>query len=107
AAVVGTALLLGSILFPIGSIPCHDAQFTEGFIIDLAYVSIPGGAISLFLWNGMVKLERIGRLTTMVFAVPVTTVGIQSIETMTIPNPASILGSIVLFAGIFVSYMKK
>ncbi|MBI3116209.1 MAG: hypothetical protein HYZ12_02605 [Thaumarchaeota archaeon] len=46
-------------------------------------------------------------MTTMVFAVPVTTVGIQSIETMTIPNPASILGSIVLFAGIFVSYMKK
>lgn len=107
AAVVGTAFLLGSIPFLIGSIPYHDVQFTEEFIIDLAYVSIPGGAISLFLWNGMVKMERIGRVTTMVFAVPVTTVAIQSIETMTVPDLVSILGSIVLFAGIFISYVKK
>lgn len=106
-AVVGTAFLIGSIPFLIGSIPYHDVQFTEGFVIDLAYVSIPGGAILLFLWNRMIKMERIGRVTTMVFAVPVTTVGIQSIETMTIPDLVSIVGSIVLFAGIFVSYMKK
>lgn len=106
-AVVGTAFLIGSIPFLIGAIPFHSVQFTEGFIIDLAYVSIPGGAILLFLWNMMIKMERIGRVTTMVFAVPATTVGIQAIQTMSIPNGASILGSIILFVGIFVSYMKR
>jgi len=107
AAVVGTAFLIGSIPFLIGSIPFHSVQFTSGFLIDLAYVSIPGGAISLFLWKRMIQMERIGRVTTMVFAVPVTTIGIQAIETLAIPSVLSILGSIVLFAGIFVSYMKR
>lgn len=107
SAVVGTAFLIGSIPFLIGSIPYHNVQFTDGFLIDLAYVSVIGGAISLFLWNGMLKMERIGRVTTMVFAVPATTLGIQSIETLSAPSLVSIVGSIVMFVGIFVSYMRR
>lgn len=79
---------------------------TPGFFIDLGYVSLIGGVTSLLVWSAMLRMETVGKITTLVFAVPATTVIIQSILTDQLPTTFSVLGICVMFAGIYVSRLR-
>jgi len=79
---------------------------TPGFFIDLAYVTLVGGVVTLLIWNALVRMDTVGKITTLVFAVPATSVVIQSILTHELPTPLSIAGVCVMFAGIYVSRLK-
>lgn len=76
---------------------------TPGFYIDLGYVTIVGGVVSLLVWNTMLRMETVGRITTLVFAVPATAVAIQAILTDQLPSAVSVLGVCVMFLGIYIS----
>jgi drug/metabolite transporter (DMT)-like permease len=102
-SLLGTQFLIGSIPLLLGSIFYPQVSFTENFFFDLAYLSIISGVFQFVLWNAMLKVERVGRVTTMAFAVPATTVAIQSIETVTLPSLVSIIGASLMFLGIFIS----
>jgi drug/metabolite transporter (DMT)-like permease len=65
-----------------------------------------GGAVTLLLWNAMVRMESIGRVTTLAFAVPATTVIIQALLTGEIPSPVEILGVCIMFGGIYISRLR-
>ena len=103
---VATQFFVGGLLF----FPFVPFTFyldpTPGFFIDLAYVSLVGGVLTLLLWNYLVRMDTIGKITTLVFAVPATSVAIQSILTHQLPTPLSIAGVCVMFAGIYVSRLK-
>jgi drug/metabolite transporter (DMT)-like permease len=103
---VATQFFIGGLLF----LPFFPFVFflnpTPGFFIDLGYVSVIGGAITLLLWNAMARMESIGRVTTLAFAVPATSVVIQAIVTGEIPTPVEILGVAIMFAGIYISRLR-
>jgi drug/metabolite transporter (DMT)-like permease len=103
---VATQFFIGGLLF----IPFLPFTFylnpTPLFFIDLGYVSVAGGAITLLLWNAMVRMESIGRVTTIAFAVPATSVVIQALLTGQLPTPVEILGVAVMFAGIYISRIR-
>jgi drug/metabolite transporter (DMT)-like permease len=103
---VATQFLIGGLLY----VPLFPFVFylnpTPEFFVDLAYVSVIGGAVTLLLWNAMVRMESIGRVTTLAFAVPATTVIIQALLTGEIPSPVEILGVCIMFAGIYISRLR-
>jgi drug/metabolite transporter (DMT)-like permease len=103
---VATQFLIGGLLY----VPLFPFVFylnpTPEFFVDLAYVSVIGGAATLLLWNAMVRMESIGRVTTLAFAVPATTVIIQALLTGEIPSPVEILGVCIMFAGIYISRIR-
>jgi drug/metabolite transporter (DMT)-like permease len=103
---VGTQFFIGGLLF----FPIVPFTFflnpAPGFFIDLGYVSLIGGVMTLLVWNALVRMDTIGRITTLVFAVPATSIVIQSILTGEVPTPLSIAGVCVMFAGIYVSRLN-
>jgi drug/metabolite transporter (DMT)-like permease len=102
-----TQFLVGSIPMIIGSIFLPQLQVTGDFVIDIVYVIVFTGVIQYYLWNGLLRRGRVGRITTMAFAVPATSILIDSIQTSTFPTAFEILGAIVMFLGIFVSSWNK
>ncbi|MGD0637522.1 MAG: DMT family transporter, partial [Nitrososphaerales archaeon] len=103
---VATQFFIGGLLF----LPFFPFVFylnpTPAFFVDLGYVSVIGGAITLLLWNAMARMESIGRVTTLAFAVPATSVVIQALLTGEIPTSVEILGVAIMFAGIYISRIR-
>jgi drug/metabolite transporter (DMT)-like permease len=54
----------------------------------------------------MARMESIGSVTTLAFAVPATSVVIQAIVTGEIPTPVEIFGVAIMFAGIYISRLR-
>ena len=105
--ILGTQFLIGSIPFVVGSIIFPTVQYTSGFFVDLGYLITFGGAIMLFLWNGMFRIARVGKVTTMGFAVPATTVAIQSVETLKLPSLIAAFGALIMFVGVYLANRNK
>ncbi len=103
---VATQFLIGGLFFlPLFPFTFH-LNPASGFFIDLGYVALVGGALSLLLWNALARIESIGRITTVAFAVPATTVIIQALLTGEIPSPVEVAGVGVMFAGIYISRLR-
>lgn len=103
AVVNASQLLLGSAIFlalsPIGY--RFDPSVT--FIEDLLFSAILGGSVLFYLWNLMLRLERVGKVTVMAFSIPI----ISSIEDQLTGeielNRDSYLGMITMLLGILLS----
>jgi drug/metabolite transporter (DMT)-like permease len=101
--ILATQFLLGSVPFVVGSVIFPSVEFSEGFFVDLVYLITFGGAVMLFLWNAMLRIDRVGKVTTMSLAVPAATVGIQSLETLQPPSWVATLGAAVMFFGVYLA----
>jgi drug/metabolite transporter (DMT)-like permease len=100
---VASQFLIGGVLFlPFLPFTFH-LDPTPLFFVDLGYVTVLGGTVSLLLWNAMARMESIGRITTMAFAVPACAVAIQAVLTGEVPTAVEIIGVAVMFAGIYIS----
>ena len=105
--ILTTQFLLGSIPCLIGAIFYPQTTFTTDLIIDLVYIVIFTGAVQFFLWNGLLRRGRVGRITTLAFAVPAATVLIDYLRTVEVPSVYSISGAALMFVGIFISTWHK
>jgi drug/metabolite transporter (DMT)-like permease len=70
---------------------------------DLAYQGLLGGALSLFLWLRLLKLEKTSKVTTLTFIAPVITLAFGVALTGVVPDYLSIGGVILIFVGIYVA----
>jgi drug/metabolite transporter (DMT)-like permease len=99
-----TQFFVGSIPMIIGSFIVPRAiVFNANFVIDTLYVIFLSGALQFFLWNRLLRLERVGKITTLAFAVPATTILVDVAITLSLPNLLAIIGAGVMFVGIFIS----
>jgi len=101
--VLTTQFVVGSIPFVVGTFLFPRFDPTSSLFIDLIYVVVFTGLIQYYLWNGLLRRGRVGRITTMAFAVPATSIIIDSILSSTIPGDLAIVGATVMFFGIFIS----
>ncbi len=76
---------------------------TPEFTFDLAYMSLVSAVTGFSLWNAMTGMETVGKLTTLVFAVPATSILLQALETGIVPVPLSLAGVCLMFLGIYIS----
>ena len=98
-----TQFLVGSIPGAIGA--AFYPQVTPGInlLVDVSYIVVFSGVVMFFLWNRLLRRGRVGRITTMAFAVPATTILVDSIRTVTTPSSLAILGGVVMFIGVFIA----
>ncbi len=105
--ILTTQFLVGSIPLIIGSLFLQKFNPSTNLFFDLIYVVVFTGVIQYYLWNGLLRRGRVGRITTSAFAVPATSILIDSIRSSTIPSYLSIFGAGVMFFGIFISNWRE
>lgn len=100
--ILTTQFLVGSIPGAVGSLFYPQISPGINLLVDVVYIVLFSGVVMFVLWNGLLRRGRVGRITTLAFAVPATTILIDSIRTLTSPSPLTILGGVVMFIGIFI-----
>ena len=103
ATTVGTQLLIGGVLFTVFMPITFAVTVTPEFLMDLGYVSIVSGFGVFYLWSAMLRREKVGKVTTLAFAVPAVTTLIETVQTGEVPGPATLGGIAIMFLGIYIS----
>lgn len=101
--ILTTQFMLGSIPFVLGSLAFPRFELTGNLVFDLIYIIVFTGVIQYYLWNALLRRGRVGRITTMAFAVPATSIVIDSLLSSSLPSSLAIVGAIIMFFGIFLS----
>jgi drug/metabolite transporter (DMT)-like permease len=106
-SVNSTQFFICTIFFSIVSLMNHRIYINFYFMIDILYMSILGGAVLFYLWNTMVRIEKVAKVTVFAFSVP-TLAQIYDILVLGIyPTSLQILGSLIIFLGIFISRINE
>ncbi|CAC12137.1 conserved hypothetical membrane protein [Thermoplasma acidophilum] len=97
---IGGAILLAYIPF--------DTRFDPGlsFVADVLWMALLGGSVQFILWNVMIKMSSVNKITVLAFSVPIFTMILSIFIDHEIPNIMEIAGVIVMFTGIFLSRLK-
>jgi drug/metabolite transporter (DMT)-like permease len=104
---VATQFLICAIVFWLVTPVGFALTINPEFVFEIAYISLLNGAVGFTLWNAMVGMETVVRLTTLIFAVPATTVAFQAVETGIAPSLLSVIGIGVMFLGIYISRARR
>jgi drug/metabolite transporter (DMT)-like permease len=105
--ILTTQFLVGSIPGAIGSVFYPQILPGINLLIDLVYIVLFSGVVLFVLWNGLLRRGRVGRITTMAFAVPGMTILIDSIRTLTLPNSLAVIGGVMMFIGVFIANWSR
>ncbi len=105
-AVNATQFMVGAgIMLALSPLDFH-LRITTGFLIDLAWMGTLGGALQFLLWNYMIRISKVNRITVLAFSVPIFTVVLEAFMTSRIPGIFSIAGVAVMFTGISLSRIR-
>ncbi|MEM4138917.1 MAG: DMT family transporter, partial [Sulfolobaceae archaeon] len=99
--------LIATIFFSLLSIFDFSVNFSLRFLVDLLYVSLLGAGALFYLWNSMVRMEKIAKVTVLTFAVPALTQVLDIVILGVYPSIYQIIGSIVMFIGILLSRLNE
>ncbi len=105
-AVNATQFILGSVVLFALSPLAFRLHFSTAFMIDLLWMATLGGALQFFLWNSMIRISRVNRITVLAFSVPIFTIVLDVFMTGVLPTIYSVVGVAVMFAGIALSRLK-
>jgi len=105
--VLTTQFLVGSIPGAVCSLFFPQISPGINLVVDVAYIVLFSGVIMFVLWNGLLRRGRVGRITTLAFAVPATTILVDSIRTLTWPGALTVVGGVVMFAGVFIANWSR
>jgi drug/metabolite transporter (DMT)-like permease len=101
--ILTTQFLVGSIPGAVGSLFYPQISPGINLLVDLVYIVLFSGVVLFVLWNGLLRRGRVGRITTMAFAVPAMTILVDSIRTLTLPSSLAVVGGIMMFIGVFIA----
>jgi drug/metabolite transporter (DMT)-like permease len=106
-----TQFLLGSLFMGIVSIFTSYKDFyfywNVKLLESIIYISTIGGAFQFLVWNYMLRLERVNRVTMLAYIVPIGTTIAQAFLFKKIPNIIEIFGLFVIIIGVIISRYKK
>jgi len=100
---VATQLFVVALLFLVCAPLNYKLVIVPNLWFDLAYLSILSAAVNFSLWNGLVRSQRIGKSSTLMYLIPVTATLAQSVQNSVIPDPVSITGLILMTIGIYIA----
>ena len=104
---VATQLFFAALLFFVIVPLDYKLETAPRFWFDLAYLSILSAGVTFLLWNGMARLQKVGKMTTLVYLIPVTVTLVQYIQTYVLPSPVSIIGMCLMIFGIYIARFEK
>jgi drug/metabolite transporter (DMT)-like permease len=105
--ILTTQFLVGSIPGAVGSLFFPQISPGINLLVDLVYIVLFSGVVLFVLWNGLLRRGRVGRITTMAFAVPAMTILIDSVRTLTSPDILAVIGGVMMFIGVFIANWNR
>ena len=105
--ILTTQFLVGSIPGAVGSVFYPQISPGINLLTDLVYIVFFSGVVLFVLWNGLLRRGRVGRITTMAFAVPAMSILIDSIRTLAMPASLAVVGGIMMFIGVFIANWSR
>jgi drug/metabolite transporter (DMT)-like permease len=100
---ITTASLLNVLLYSALSFADFSFRPTASLGIDIFYGGSIGGALSFFLWNTLIRTEKLARLTTLVFLSPMVTLVYGAVTAGALPGLLTLGGVALIFVGIYAS----
>ncbi len=76
-------------------------SFALGF--DVAYLSLLASIVALYLWAALLKLEKVTKLTVIIFLIPVITLAYGVVTSGVVPSYLTVAGIALIFVGIYAS----
>ncbi|HYB76042.1 MAG TPA: DMT family transporter [Nitrososphaerales archaeon] len=105
--ILTTQFLVGSIPGAVGCLFFPQISPGISLLVDVAYLAIFSGVALFVLWNGLLRRGRVGRITTMAFAVPAMTILVDSVRTLSLPSALAVLGGVMMFIGVFIANWSR
>jgi drug/metabolite transporter (DMT)-like permease len=102
-----TQFLVGSIPGAVGSLFYPQISPGINLLVDVVYIVLFSGVVLFFLWNGLLRRGRVGRITTLGFAVPAVTIVIDSVRTLALPSSLAVLGGVMMFIGVSIANWNR
>lgn len=101
-----TQFLLGSAFFGLGSLIDFKVDFNMEFLAGIIYTSTLGGALLFLLWNLMLRVEKVAKVTVLTFSIPIVTtaLGVLSGDVLL---PIQLIGIALMLLGIVLSRLKE
>lgn len=100
---LATGFFFGFILYSVFSLTDLRATPSLNLAGDVLFLGLVAFALNFYLWMAMIKVEKVGRLTTIVFAAPVITLAYSVVTTGVLPSYVTIAGVALIFVGIYAS----
>ncbi|WP_245529268.1 DMT family transporter [Caldisphaera lagunensis] len=73
---------------------------------SIVYISTIGGAFQFLIWNYLLKLERVNKVTIFAYIIPVATTIIQALLYKSLPKLFEIIGLLIMISGVIIARLK-
>jgi drug/metabolite transporter (DMT)-like permease len=98
---LATASFFSFVLYSAFSLTDFSLRPSLDLAVDVAFLGLVSGALNFYLWMALVKVEKLGRLTTLIFLAPIITLLYTVATTGAIPSYISLGGVALIFIGIY------
>jgi drug/metabolite transporter (DMT)-like permease len=71
------------------------------FSVDVTFLGLISGALNFYIWMALIKVEKVGRLTTLIFLAPIITLVYSVATTGAVPSYITLGGVALIFIGIY------
>jgi drug/metabolite transporter (DMT)-like permease len=98
---LATASLFSFFLYGAFSLTDFTMRPSVDLAVDVTFLGLVSGALNFYIWMAMIKVEKVGKLTTMIFLAPVITLLYSVATTGAIPSYVTLGGVGLIFIGIY------
>ncbi len=99
-------MLIGGLIMMALSPLDFSLRINYEFMIDLLWMGTMGGALQFLLWNYMIRISKVNRITVLAFSVPIFTMVLGAIMSDAFPGILTTAGVSIMFFGILISRLK-
>ena len=99
-------MLIGGLIMMALSPLDFSLRINYEFLIDLLWMGTMGGALQFLLWNYMIRISKVNRITVLAFSVPIFTMVLGAIMSDAFPGFLTTAGVSIMFFGILISRLK-
>ncbi len=100
---LATASFISFLLYGAFSVTDFTLRPSADLAIDVTFLGLVSGALNFYIWMALVKVEKVGRLTTLIFLAPIITLIYSVATTGVIPSYITLGGVVLIFVGIYSS----
>jgi drug/metabolite transporter (DMT)-like permease len=104
---LATASFITFLLYSAASVVDFRIAPSGNLAVDLVFIGVVVNAFSFYLWNSLLRVEKVGRLTTVVFFAPVITLVYTVAATRVIPSSVTLAGVALIFVGIYIANARR
>jgi drug/metabolite transporter (DMT)-like permease len=98
---LATASFVSLLLYGAFSFADFSLRPSLDLAVDVAFLGLVSGALNFYIWMALINVEKVGRLTTLIFLAPIITLVYSVATTGVIPSYITLGGVALIFVGIY------